>query len=80
MKKGPSQIQITASTRSEPGKNYPVYTSPVKPAVEKPAQPARKQKASRFSSCFGGYKDPVKLQKSREHRDGSRKKHTKMWR
>ena len=80
MKKGPSQIQITASTRAEPGKNYPVYTSPVKPAVEKPAQPARKQKSSRFSSCFGGQKDPVNLQRSREHRDRSRKKHTKMWR
>ena len=80
MKNSPSLIQITASTRAEPGKTYPVYTSPVKPTLEKPAQPAKKRQTSLFSSCFGGHKDPIKLQKSREQRDTSRKKHTKMWR
>lgn len=80
MKKGPNQIQITASTRSEPGKNYPVYTSPVKPAVERPAQSAEKRQSSRFRSCFGGDHDPAELQKSRKRKVTSRKKHTKMWR
>ena len=80
MKNTASHIQITASTRSEPGKKYPVYTSPVKSTVEKPVHPAKKQQTSHFSSCFGGHKDPLKSQKSRERRDLSRKKHTKMWR
>ena len=80
MKKGPSQIEVTASTRTEPGKSYPVFTSPEKPALEQPAHSAKKRQALLFRSCFGGDNEPVNLQKSRERKDTSRKKHTKMWR
>ena len=77
MKKGPTQIQLTASASAEPGK-YPLYK--LSPVQQPPTKPAKPRRTLQLGSCFGGDPDPLTLKESRQRKEKSRKKLTRMWR